>query len=449
MTAHINSAFVSGIDSFPVTVECHIESGLPATTIIGVSDAAELAEIVRCAIKSSGYEYPSGRVTVQIYPKLPCSTPMVQAAVAVAILVESKQLDAKLFENRLVVGELTLSGSMHATRGTINSYLMARQMGWRFVTNPTLKSLREFGVMSGEDIEVMRREPQGDFKDLIGYEALKRALVVAATGNHPLMMVGTDANMVGAQAARLMPTILEPLDEDELLELAAINDAGRGVFNGVRPVRMPHHTITIAGMLGGGRPVMPGEVTLAHNGVLYLGEVDKFGNDALFFMRPVMDDGEVRIVRAEGMYNMPANFLLLASAKPCPCGHLGDPNHECYCSPQAVMHYQQRLGGAIQDKFHMRVDVVRPNSVVEHAMTSAEMKDHVTRGKEFARKRGDNRNEFTKDAVDACGELIRRLGLTELSKMHIVDVARTIADIDECDRIEAKHVMEASAYRFR
>ena len=448
MTAHINSAFVSGIDSFTVSVECCIESGGRTTTVIGVSDD-ELVPIVRHAIMSSGYEYPSGQVVVQIYPKLPCSTTLVQAAVAVAILVESKQLDARLFEDKLVVGELTLSGSMHATRGTINSYLMARQMGWRFVTNPTLKSLREFGVISGENIVVEKHEPQGDFAGLVGYETLKRALVVAAVGNHPLLAVGTDADTVMAQAAHLMPTVLEPLDENELMELAGIYSAGRAYFNGVRPVRMPHNTISLAGMAGGGRPVMPGEVTLAHNGVLYLGEVDKFNNDVLFFIRPVMDDGEVRIVRAEGMYNMPANFLLLASAKPCPCGHLGDPNHECYCSPLSVMRYQERLGGAIQDKFHMRIDVVRPNSVVEHAMTSAEMKDHVTRGKEFARKRGDNRNEFTKDAVDACGELIRRLGLTELSKMHIVDVARTIADIDECDHIEAKHVIEASAYRFR
>lgn len=447
MTTKINSAFVSGIESFPVPVECHIESGLPQTTIIGVSDAGELAEIVRCAIKASGYEYPRGRVVVQIYPKLPCATNLIQAAVAVAILVESGQLAASLFEDKLVVGELTLSGSWHAARGTINAYRMARQMGMRFVTNPTLKSLRN-GVMSGEDIVVEKHESQGDFADLVGCEPLKRALVVAAAGNHPLMAVGTDADTVMAQAAHLMPTVLEPLDEDELMELAGIYSAGRAYFNGVRPVRMPHHSVSQAGMIGGGRPVMPGEVTLAHHGVLYLGELAEYDNKVLGNMRPIMDDKQVRIVRADGIYDMPADFLLLASAKPCPCGHLGDPHRECRCSPQSIMRYQARLGGAIRDKFHMSIDVIG-NYAFDHLMTSADMKSMVARAKDFARNRGDAPNEFTEGGRDTCAALIHRIGLNELSKTHIVEVARTIADIDESERIDVGHVLEAASYMVR
>lgn len=448
MTTKINSAYVSGIESFPVPIECHIECSLPQTTIMGVSDAGELAEIVRCAIKASGYEYPHCRVIVQIYPKLPCPTSMIQAAVAVAILVETGQLAADLFEDKLVVGELTVSGSWHAAHGTINAYRMARQMGMRFVTNPTLKSLRN-GVMSGEDIVVEKHEPQGDFADLVGYEPLKRALVIAATGNHPLMAIGTDADTVMAQAAHLMPTVLEPLDEDELMELAGIYGAGRAYFNGVRPVRMPHHSVSMAGMVGGGRPVMPGEVTLAHHGVLYLGELAEFSPSVLDSIRPVVDEKRACIVRNEGVCDMPADFLLIASAKPCPCGHLGDPRHECMCSTQAIMRYQSMLGGHLRDRFHIGVDILTNGVSGDHVMTSAEMKNLIAFGRANANARGDKPNEFTSDAKDVCAQLIRRLGLTKLSEMHIIEVARTIADLDGCNLIHSDHVIEAAGLRTR
>jgi magnesium chelatase family protein len=307
-----------------------------------------------------------------------------------------------------------------------------------------------------------------DFADVVDQEVAKRAFVIAAAGEHGLLMVGPPGAGKSMMAKR-MPTILAPMDEKEQAEALIIHSvAGQDLaplLGGARPFRAPHHAVSFGGMVGGGRPVRPGEISLAHKGVLFLDELPEFGPSVLQALRQPMEEREVRIVRVDGTYIFPCDFMLVAAANPCPCGYLGDPDHHCTCSASRIQTYQSRIGGPLMDRIDVLVDVARPDSsrIIsgEEGLSSEQMAEQVAVARGFAswrRERSDDKPDRTRNVpelgLDAQARaslegVANRLGLGGRNIVRIARVARTIADLAESEEVKRDHVMEACAYRTR
>lgn len=312
-----------------------------------------------------------------------------------------------------------------------------------------------------------------DYSDVVGQEMAKRALVIAATGELGLMMVGAPGSGKSMLAER-MPTILPPLGDDELQEALCIHSVmGESVdalLSRTRPFRSPHHSISMAGLIGGGRPVRPGESSLAHNGVLFLDELGEFSMHTLQALRQPLEQGYVKIVRADGAYTFPARFKLLAASNPCPCGYLGDREVACKCSATAIERYQAKLRGPLADRIDMIVDVARPDPELlvdgNCGESSADMRSQVEKGRAYRRWRALKQGrETTSDgstlestlerfALEPAGqecllELSRRCHLTGRGITRLCRIARTVADLEESERITSTHVLEASMFQGR
>jgi magnesium chelatase family protein len=296
----------------------------------------------------------------------------------------------------------------------------------------------------------------------------KRAFVIAAAGNHGLLMVGPPGAGKSMMAKR-MPTILSPLSEEERVETMLIHSvAGQdlvSVKNAERPFRAPHHSISKGGLVGGGRPVRPGEVSLAHHGVLFLDELPEFGPSVLQALRQPIEEHEVRLVRVDGTYVFPCDFLLVAAANPCPCGFLGDPDHQCMCSAARIEAYQARIGGPLMDRIDVLVDVGRPSSsrIIsgERGISSHDMAEQVKEARDYAswrRARDDGKPDEGRSVPElhldgsagaTLDAMAKRLGLGGRNIVRIARVARTIADLDGSEEVQRDHVMEACAFRTR
>ncbi len=501
MLARVYSSAVLGIDSYVVEVEVDIASGLPTFSTVGLPDGAvrESRERVRAAIKNSGYHFPPEKITVNLAPAdIKKEGAGFDLPISIGILAASGLVEKEKLDDYLLLGELSLDGKVKPAKGVLPIALGTRDAKFKGIILPA-DNAGEAGVVEGldvlpvghlseavdffngdrdikpvkADIDSLFREVNRypiDFSDVKGQELAKRALEIAAAGNHNVLMVGPPGAGKTMLAQRL-PTILPPLTFEEALETTKIFSVSGMLSSSlvtVRPFRSPHHTISDAGLIGGGQVPRPGEVSLAHNGVLFLDELPEFRKNVLEMLRQPLEDGKVTIARASVTLTYPSRFLLVAALNPCPCGYLGDSVHQCRCSALQIQRYRSKLSGPLLDRIDLHVDVpnVRFEDLSGDRKTEAsdDIRRRVTKARKVQLRRFEkNRGVFCNSqmgprlikrycAVDKSSEnllrmAIDRLGLSARGYHRILKIARTIADLARVEDIKEEHLAEAIQYR--
>ncbi len=494
----VTGATIRGVEAVPVSVEVSVANGIPTFAIVGMPDLAiqEARERIRAALRACGYSMPTSRVVVSLAPaSLRKSGSGFDLPIALAILAATGQIDPAPVAGRIAVGELSLGGAVRPVPGMLAYAVRARSSGAGIVCSreaaevATVEGLDALGVFSLGDFRAGRFEafsspppravsPPPDFADVAGHDPAKRALQIAAAGSHGVLMSGPPGSGKTMLAARL-PSILPPLTNGEALESAVIHSvAGEdpaAILGGARPFRSPHHSATLAGLVGGGTPVRPGEISLAHNGVLFLDELPLFKPSVLQGIRQPIEEGSVTVTRADGSVAMPSRFALVAAANPCPCGYLGDPDRACSCASAQVRAYQGRIGGPLMDRIDIRVDVRRipPDEVLRTGAGSPSetLRDGVLAAREYASWRRaraaeeggaaapGGRGGRMRALVAACAmdektrEFFEKAALSARMSgrgiMRTLSVARTIADLSEQPSVTVGNLCEALSLRAR
>jgi magnesium chelatase family protein len=490
--ATVASRALAGIDAPEVSVEVHLGPGLPAFHIVGLPDTEvrEARDRVRAALNHTHFEFPARRITVNLAPaELPKDSSRFDLPIALGILAASGQLAPQSLDGQEFAGELSLTGELRAVRGALAMALSARAAQRAFVLPegnapqaalaegarilPARTLLEVVAHLAGEAPLVeyggeVRGAPisYADFSEVKGQQQAKRALEVAAVGGHSVLMVGPPGTGKSMLAARF-PGILPALSEAEALEVAAIHSVSSGGFEaarwGERPYRAPHHSASQAALVGGGVLPRPGEISLAHHGVLFLDELPEFDRDVLEALREPLESGRVSIARAARQAQFPARFQLVAAMNPCPCGHCGDRSGRCRCTPERIARYRGRISGPLADRIDIKLEVPAPRESELIAPVAGEPSDSIKARVENARRiqteRQGKPNALlgTREIDKLCStdregdQLLRhalaRLLLSARAYHRVLRVARSIADLAGASTIAAEHIAEAIQYR--
>ena len=484
-----------GVEAPLITVEVYLSGGLPVMSVVGLPETAvkEAKDRVRAALLNAGFDFPPSRVTISLAPaELPKEGGGFDLPIALGILAASGQVPDKLFDEHEFLGELSLSGELRAVRGVLPAAVRTAGQGRSLVIPAGNESeaalvsngtrlcatslLQVVAFLNGRlELPLARpREEAGencalDLADVIGQDRARRALEVAAAGAHNLLMSGPPGTGKTMLASRL-PGILPGLTEEEALEtatVASISRQGLDIRNWRRrPFRAPHHTCSGVALVGGGSRPRPGEISLAHNGVLFLDELPEFSRHVLEVLRQPMESGRVVISRAARQAEYPARFQLVAAMNPCPCGHAGDPGGQCHCSADQVLRYRSRISGPLLDRIDIQVDVTRPEvSILDHEQNAGEssrvVKPRVKRARDRQLRRAGLPNAHLDNAgvrtFCTLGEqektmlesAVKHLQFSPRACHRVLKVARTIADLEGAEHIGQPHLAEAIAYRCR